>query len=366
VSAALRPTFGEIEARLAAEGFAPETADAAPEPAAEDELMPWFTRVLVGAGAWLSSLFLFGCLGVLFASSLEHTAIGLGPVLVVAGVLVLRAAPGSSSLGLFLRQGALAAALACTLAGQLLFVVGVSERAGGGGAAPALAALGVTVAVVVAAPEPIARFLSTCGAAAAFAWVLDAAGLSHTFDVVALALGAGAAALWLARPARLARRGEDTLSPVAYALAVAFLSTLLFATGVGPFEDFHWHDAAAPGRLSTIGLGLGAVAIAVAIRRELRLGAPTPPTAVAIAALALLGPATPGSPGLVGAVAVVLLALHRRAPVLLGLALAFLFFFLGAFYYAMTATLLVKAARLGVVGAALLGGAVAISRRARP
>jgi hypothetical protein len=364
VSAALRPTFGEIEARLAADGLTPEADGAAPEPPAEDELLPWFTRVLVGAGAWVSALFLLACLGLLFASSFEQIAIGLGPALVIAGVLVLRWAPGASDVGLFLRQGALAGALACTLAGQGIFAFGVAKLASGD-LAPALAALGASVAVVVAAPEPIARFLSTCGAAGAFAWALEAAGLSRTFDVVALVLGAGAAALWLTRPARLARRDEDALAPVAYALTFAFLSTLLFATRVGPFEDFHWHDAAPPGRLSTIGLGLGAVAIAVAIRRELRLGAPTPPTAVAIAALALLGPVTPGSPGLVGAVAVVLLALHRRAPVLLGLALVFLFVFLGAFYYAMTATLLVKAASLAAAGAALLGGALVLSRRAR-
>jgi hypothetical protein len=358
---ALRPTFAELEARLAAEGLTPQAAGAAPVPATDDELSPWFTRVLVGGGAWVSAAFFLGFLGLLFGGSFETAATIFGPLLVFAGVFALRGATAASISGLFIRQGALAG----TLAGQILFVVGVAKAADGD-LTPALAAVGVTAAVVAAVPEPVTRFLSTCGAAAAFAWTLGEAGVAHTFDIVALVFAAGSTALWLTRPARFARRGEDPLGSIAYALTFAFLSTLLLATRVGPFDELHWQRTVPPGHPSTIGLGLGAVAIAIAIRRELRLAAPRPSTGAAIAALALLGAATPGSPGLVGAVGVVLLALHRRAPVLLGLALVFLFFFLGAYYYAMTATLLAKAAYLGLVGAALLGGALVISRRARP
>jgi hypothetical protein len=358
---ALRPTFGEIEARLAAEGLAPEAADAAPQPVADDVLLPWFTRVLVGVGAWMSALFGLAIFGLAFGSDFESAAIVVGPVLIVGSVLVLRAAISPSGGAVFMRQ----CALAGLLAGQVAFVIGVAKVTSGE-LPPALASLAVAVSVAVVVTEPVGRFLSTASAAAAFAFALAAAGVARAFDVVALVLAAATSALWLTRPARLERRGEDLLAPAAYALALALLTTLLFATSVGPFDEFRWHHVRPPGHPAMIGLGLGAVALVIAIRRELRLGAPSPVAAAAIAGLALLGPVTPGSPGLVGAVLVVLLALHRRAPVLLGMALVFLFFFLGAFYYALTATLLVKAAYLGLAGAALLAGALVLGRRARP
>jgi hypothetical protein len=322
--------------------------------------LPWFTRVLVGAGAWASALFALGLFALTLGRNFESAALVVGLLLILAGVVILRVASSSSTGAVFVRQGALAG----LLAGQVAFVIGVAEFTRGD-RPPALAALAVTVGVAIVVTESVGRFLSTLSAAAALAFVLATAGIARTFDVIALVLAAATGALWLTRPARLERRGEDTLAPAAYALALALLSTLLFATGLGPFEDFRWYRVAPPARPAMIGLGLGAVSLVIAIRRELRLGAPRPVAAAAIAGLALLGPVTPGSPGLVGAVFVVLLALHRRAPVLLGLALVFLFFFLGAFYYAMTATLLVKAAYLALAGAGLLGGALVLGRRAR-
>lgn len=357
---ALRPTFGEIEAGLAAEGLAPETAGAAPARAADDVSLPWFTRVLVGAGAWLSALFALGLLALSFGRNFESAALVGGLLLIVAGVFILRAAISSSAGAVFVRQGALAG----LLAGQVAFVIGIAEVTHGDWP-PSLAALAVSVGVAIVVTESVGRFLSTLSAAVALAFVLATARIARTFDVLAIVLAAATGALWLTRPARLERHGEDPLAPAAYALALALLSTLLFASGLGPFKELRWNHVRPPSYPAMIGLGLGAVSLVTAIRRELRLGAPHPVTAAAIAGLALLGPVTPGSPGLVGAVFVVLLALHRHAPILLGLALVFLFFFLGAFYYDMTATLLAKAAYLALAGAALLGGALVLGRRAR-
>jgi hypothetical protein len=357
---ALRPTFAELEGLLAAEGFAPGPDGPAAAPDASDD-PPWFTRVLVGVGAWISALLLLCFAGFLFASSIEDVGLVLGAILVGAGTLVLRTSRGPDGAGLFARQCALAA----TLAGEGLFVFGASKLSHGD-LAPALAGLAIAAVVAAFAREPVARFLSTCGAAFALGWVLAVEHAPRAFDVLALVLGAATAWAWLTRPARLERRGEDTLAPVSYALALSFLSTLLIATRMGPLSDWRFDAGLAPpGRPSAIGLGLGAVALALAIRRELRLGPPTPIVGAAMAALALLGPVTPGSPGLVGAAGVLLLALHRRAPILVGMAVVFLFAFLGAFYYMMETTLLAKAAYLSVTGAALLGAAFAISRRRR-
>jgi uncharacterized membrane protein len=124
-----------------------------------------------------------------------------------------------------------------------------------------------------------------------------------------------------------------------------------------------WNGVTPPGRPAAVGLGLAAVALALLARRDLRLGRLAPLPSVALAALALLGPATPGAPGLAGALAVLLLAVHRREPLLLGTAVVFLVAFLGAYYYVLSTTLLVKAGLLALAGAALLGGALAFGRR---
>jgi hypothetical protein len=194
--------------------------------------------------------------------------------------------------------------------------------------------------------------------------MLVALQVPRALDVLALVFAAVAGALWLWRPARFARVGEDALAPVAHAVTLALLATLLVATRLGPFGDTSsWNDVAPPGRPAAVGLGLAAVALALLARRDLGLGRLAPLPSVALAALALLGPATPGAPGLAGAIAVLLLALHRREPVLLGTAVVFLIAFLGAYYYVLTTTLLVKAGLLALAGAALLGGALAAGWR---
>ena len=90
---------------------------------------------------------------------------------------------------------------------------------------------------------------------------------------------------------------------------------------------------------------------------EARAPRPSPVHAATLAALALIGFVTPAVPGVAAAVGVLLLALHRRNPVLLGLAVTFLFVFLGLLYYSLAATLLSKSLHLMGAGLLLLAGA---------
>lgn len=355
---ALRPTFGELASILAAEGHVPEPALAPPATLDDDEL-PWFVRILVALGAWLSASFILGLCAAAFASALESVALVLGLLLVGVGAAVVRSQRDrSTGAALFLRQGALAS----VLAGQGLVIFGASHV--GSELVAAGAAIAIAIVTIVVVRDPSARFLSAFGACAALAWLLVAVEVPHALDVVALIFATTAGGLWLTRPARFARTGQDGLVAVAYALTLALLATLLFSTSLGPFADASsWRGMSPPGRPAAVGLGLAAVALALRVVRDLRLGRLGPFESVALACVALLGPVTPGAPGLAGAIAALLLALHRREPVLLGLAVVFLVGFLGAYYYGLSTTLLVKALLLAVAGVALLGGALFAARR---
>jgi hypothetical protein len=354
----MRPTFAELAARLAAEGHAPDPA-LAPPAVIDDDPLPWFVRVLVGVGAWLSASFVLGLCGAIFSSALESVSLVLGLVLVGVGAAVIRSQRDQSSgRALFVRQGALAG----VLAGQGLVIFGASQS--GSEVVTALVAIGLAGATIFAVRDPVASFLSAFGACVALAWLLVELHVPRALDVIALAFAAAAGALWLSRPARFERVGQDALAPVAHAVTLALFGTLLFATKIGPFSDVsEWRGMSPPGHPAAVGLGLAAVALALVIRRDLGLGRLAPLDSVALAGLALLGPATPGAPGLAGALAALLMALHRREPLLLGTSVVFLVAFLGAYYYALAATLLMKALLLALAGAALLGGALVATRR---
>jgi hypothetical protein len=232
----------------------------------------------------------------------------------------------------------------------------------------AAVALVLTLALLVAIPSTTHRFMGTVAAAVALVTLLMDLHVPHPLDLAAMPVALAAGALWMRRPARLAERGYDAAAGSAYGSVVALLGMLLIAAlawtsdGRGRHASNGWPVM---GHLGAAAMGIAVVGLGLFILREVQRSSSRldPLAAGGLAALALLGQATPGTPGVVVSVGVLLLAFHRREPILLGLAVLFLVGFLALLYYSLAATLLTKSLLLMGTGAALVGASVWLHRR---
>jgi hypothetical protein len=349
----LRRSWEEILEQLRAEGVAlPAPAPAIPEGPAEASESPWFVRALLGVGAWVAALFALGSIGV--AAGGLGAFVPMGALALAAGVGLLRVRAGE-----FVRQ----LGLACSLAGQLALAIGLADEVHDTVvlAAVALVAEGLLARLVA---DPIHRFSSTLLAATAATALLLGLHVPAPFDLAVLILAAGVGLFWVRQPDRLRAGGVDPWTPVGYGLALALFGVLLFALLGGVLRISTVLGAeVAMGRLASGGLGLATVALALRISTEAGVPRPTPLHAAGLGALALIGLVSPGTPGVAAAAGVLLLGLHRRNPLLAGLAIVFLIAFLGLLYYSLAASLLVKALHLVIAGTVLLAAAWRLRRK---
>lgn len=303
----------------------------------ERDAAPWFVRVLIGFGAWVSAVFLVLFLFAADLVSESGAAVVPGIVFLVAAFLLRRRAGGSD----FLQQ----LALAVWLVGQVLTILGVGDGYDSVAAA-ALVSLVVQGATIRWFPDAVARFLATCFAAVSVGALLDDVDMPFALDVTVLAVAVPAGFLWWRRPAALAGPLAEAVHPVAYGLVTsAFL--LLLTTFGDPFE----HGGG-------VGLVAGAgLTGAVAVMAWILLGrqVTTPPGLGVIGGLLILGAAMMTSaPGVMAGVGALLLGFRARDRVLLGMAWLFLAVFLTGFYYDLEITLLEKSGLLAASGAVLL------------
>jgi uncharacterized protein DUF4401 len=254
----LRRTWSEILEELTAAGAPVPTPTV--EVLAETPATPWFVRVLVGLGAWLSALFVLG--GIMVFAGADHGYVVMGALALVAGVALLRLESGE-----FLRQ----LGLSCSLAGQLAVGIGLGDMMRD---ATALAAVVLPSELALAAlvRYPVHRFSSTLAAAGAALVLLVRLRVPAPLDVGVLLLAGTTGVFWSAQPRRLRRTGTDPWTPLGYALVIALFGALLLALS-GGLSDLRWlfaelGDRVVTGRLASGGLGLGLVALALRISAE--------------------------------------------------------------------------------------------------
>ncbi len=350
----LRPSLRRVVAQLAAEGLATpeEVAALAGAPRlSREEPSPWFVRLLLGGGAWLAAvlLVLFLWLSELVAS--DPAAVWAGGLLCLASVLLARTAVGKG--WDFLEQ----LALALGLAGQLFVVFGVGEWSGSAAAAAGVALL-LALLLLVVHPDRVQRFLSVPFAALALVVLLREARFTFALDGVALLLAAAAGWAWEREP-RLALGSLAGRQTAVGFGAVTALFLILLPTAASDLDL----DVAVAGWPTTLGLALGLAALVRRIGAERGVGAASEPALAATASIVLLGLATLRAPGVLAATGVLVLAFHRRNPLLLGLAAIFLVLFGSAFYYHLEMTLLAKSGILVASGGVLLGFRFYLTRR---
>ena len=327
-----RPTtLREVLDQLTAQGLA-VSADAPDirarlEPAGEQAGTPWYVRLFVGLSAWLAALFL---VGFLLASRILPTY-GSRLVWLLWGLALCAAAVGLNRLitrNTFTSQ----IGLAFSLAGQVVFVIGLDEALQQ--VVPtALILIALEIILIGVHFNRVHRFISTVViAGAALVIVNDLHALEWVHLLIA-ALAGGACLRYWQEEKLLRRLPEGLLGPLGYGVIVSLLGMLVLPL----WEDFdvQWWISAALLALLLLFLVLRiAAGLGLATRRGAVPGL--------LAGCALLFIPAMRMPGLLAAAIVLVLGFWRGNRLVTGLALVFLVYYVGAYYYSLEWTLLIK------------------------
>ena len=345
-------TAAELWERLSARGLV--EGEAPPERPPQSF---WYVRVMLGIAGWIGGAFLIGFVAAAFSLLVSGQGIPvvLGAACCAGAYALFRAFDGQAFAEQF--------ALALSLAGQGLVVMGLFQLMGERGPAPYLAVAAVEAGLVLAVPNFLHRVLAAGGAAVAVALAL--AQLSLQALSIPL-LCAGMALAWL-EPRRWARQGR-LWRPVGYGLVLALLLVETFRLFGAAGFLFGWRESASDGHgdyQALAGRGMSA-ALLVCVAALLSLGdkprRASSSSASAIGAALLLGLISLKAPGLASALLVLLLGFAAANRLLMALGILSLLGFVTHFYYSLHATLLAKSGLLAATGLCLLAAHMVIRR----
>lgn len=343
----------EVWARLHAgglvEGDLPERGAAA---------SPWYVRVMLGIAGWIGALFLLGFVGAAFAFVFRSAGAALvgGAGCCAAAFALFRTFKDQDFADQF--------ALALSLAGQVLLIVGLGQYLKPDDPGLYFAVAAVQAGIALAVPNFLHRLLTACGAAVALSLgilQLSLHGLAAPLLCAALAF------IWL-EPARWARGGR-LWRPVGYGLVLALLLIETFRLfgaqrlfGFGG-ELSGWTASWGP----LIGRGISAAllvwaAIVLALRDGHEAGGRAFAAVVGGAVLAGLVSLT--APGLAAALLILLLGFAAGNRLLMGLGVLSLLGFVAHYYYSLHATLLEKSGIMALTGLCLLAVHLVLRRGA--
>ncbi|MGB0386857.1 MAG: DUF4401 domain-containing protein [Ardenticatenaceae bacterium] len=289
---------------------------------------PWYIRALMGLSAWIAALLLLTFLmGALLDGGISALIVGL----LFCGVAVpLRwRASRSASDSTFTEQ----LALALSLAGQLLFLIGVADLTNST-QATVLAAIMLEIALIALYPDLLHRFLSTLviiGALTVLLWDLEILEVVHGLIIL---LAAEMLWIWERQAQWVTGKVEMYSRPIGYGLAVGLLGLLSISLLAVGEVRFWWISA----------FGLLLVLLIQEYWILIYYGVEVPsafPVALFCGSTLLLVPAFQ-TPGILGGLIVLLLGFRHGNRLLMGLAILFLIFFIIGFYYNLEISLLNK------------------------
>jgi hypothetical protein len=269
----------------------------------------------------------------------------MGLVFCAAGIILSRLQKGKD----FLRQ----LGLAISLAGQVLFVMGLSDwlynldiHYSQHTIWITLSLIALEVILIALNKDPIQRFLSLLIIVSALLVLILDRELTPGFHLLVAMMAISAVILLQHEYNHFALTQVNLWQPVAYGAVVTLLGLLLLP--LEPYSEFEnlW--------VSAILLLLVLLFLEWQILRELTISTfrETWFWILLVCTVVLIIPAV-RMPGILGALIVLLLGFWRSKRSLLGLAALFLIFYLGAFYYYLEWSLLVKSLALMGTGIAM-------------
>jgi len=307
---------------------------------------PWYVRTMLGVAGWIGALFL-----------IAFVATGLIGIFQNATGLLLTGAAGSAVAYAVFRvlsanDFAAQFALALSVAGQALFILGLFNTMGERFDAPFyLAVMAYEILLVALFANFVHRVGSTAAAAVAWSLAAPRVGLGVMSGATALAF----ALIWL-NETRWITKGT-LWRPIGYGVALSMLwfdgvllsggHAVLSADAVSIWAATRW-----------IGPALTSTVFVYAVARLLAahgLLASSHTGKTALAASVVIGLVTLGAPGVASALLILIVAFAGGHRALLGIGALALLGYLGYSYYSLHATLLVKSAAIVASGAALIG-----------
>ena len=337
----------EVFERLDAEGF--DVPDSLEGKVSQAELAdrgvdsPWYVRFFMGLSAWVAAVFLLSFLSATAILFSDPGSMVIGLVFCAGAVGLNRLAPRND----FLIQ----LALALSLAGQALFTFGAAEW--WEAVVPvAMALIALEALLLWIYEDRLHRFISSViVAGAVLALVLD---LESTIGLHLLIFVVGACSVLVNQREYdlLHVSVRSIIVPASYGMIVSFLGLLTLPL-VGEFRDVanvnevQWWI--------TAGLLLFVLLYVVSqIVADLNLELRSRAVLLLLLGCVLLGVPAARMPGLLGALIVLVMGFWRNNRLLLGLSTVFLVFYLGAYYYTLEWTLLVKSFVLMGTGVTML------------
>lgn len=312
----------------------------------EHNEQPWYVRIMVGFSAWLASWMFIGFIvGAAIVESSQATLI-LGVVLVV-GAVIFRCVSDND----FVTQ----MALAVCLAGEALVVFGVGRMTHS--VEMTLFSFMALEAVLVAFyPDTVHRFLSAASIIVALAGLLFEWKAMDWVHVIVIGFAMIFVALVIRERNFLARGQARLITPVKWGVLFGQLCVLMLST-VYILPDLMINMEFFPRPwISGVGLGLLFLYLVYQVIKSENFPL-TPAAKVVVYAICVVALAASAmSPGLVMALVILLLGFIQTDRVLMGVAIGFFSVFLGAFFYGMEITLLMKSLVLIAVGLVLLVG----------
>jgi hypothetical protein len=307
---------------------------------------PWYVGALLGIAAWLAALFLMFFIGIAVEDVVRKPAGAIACGLVVtalAGWVVRRTLEHP-----FVAQ----LAVAFSVAGQCLLVVGLVMDGGRGEALRWLVFVAIEAALVVAVPHFAHRVLATIGGAGALFMGLWSAGLEPLFLPLVLVAFVAAEAQTLRGGSNPHLWHATQIGLVLAVIAAIVLAQLPRELAFGRARSALQNDVArwlVASSIAAIGAWTGVLLV-----RDATGASRSPLALVAAALLAAFAVVGIAVPGIAAAVLVLLLAFAAGQPVLGGLAVIALLGSLAHYYYRLDATLLAKSGGLAAIGALLL------------
>ncbi|MBA3470830.1 MAG: DUF4401 domain-containing protein [Herpetosiphonaceae bacterium] len=332
------PTIRQVLTQLQAEGvqlppYDPQRVFRVQPPSSS----PWYVRLFAGFGAWTAALLLVAFLFVANIIESEGVALVLGLVL-CAGMVVLSR---TRSTGDFLEQ----LGLSLSLVGQVLFAFGVAALSNEADVA-ALAVIMLQLALLAGYADQFHRFLSGLWIVGALLVLLVNADQFNLIHLVIVGLAGLITVIVVYEFELLVSRWWEIVHPVGYAATVALLGLLVL-----PLQTelaIQWWGFTAVALLAILGIVIWRISIDLAL--------PVAPLQLGIGLVLGVGLMILGvkMPGVAAALLVLVLGYWRSNHILLGLAGAFLVFYMSAYYYSLELTLLNKSLLLLGTGGLLL------------
>lgn len=335
--------MGQVLERLRAENqLTPQQVDHCADYLEDRRLhaVPWYIKALTAIGAVIAA-------GI-FASFSSLVGYFIGPVplglLFVAGALILTYALSIA----FIRD----MAVAFSIGGQFAILYGVQEHHLLGRSYSNLWQMAVVAIILCVALYPFFtssahRFLtSSIAIYMTIAWVLDAE-QPHLLHMLILIEAVGAA-LMLANS-----RYYRWMKPLAYALAIALLVTLVILTAVssGKYSGLYLDGNTTPLWPSNVVLAVG-ILFLLWWANDWALDIFSEPVLITLAAVVALAVIT--TPGILAGIGMLILGYALSDRIIVSLGAVFLLLFLGFYYYDLNVGLLAKSGILMASGLVLL------------